>query len=131
MRHDATVLKHNKNEKGTSQAFVENARAVEARERLSVRLVRDIAMADWAAEHGTTTRTIGARLPPMRTAFTHSLPLLSKRLAGRIVGVLETIKATRLWERAGPQRRAQLLVAGGPGVGTVWTARPDARELAQ
>ena len=57
----------------------------------------------WGAHHTTS-----ARPPAMRSA---------------------QIEATRLWETAGPQRRTQLLESGGPGVGTAWTMRPDAREI--
>ena len=55
----------------------------------------------WGAHH-----TI-ARLPAMRSAYAPRT-----RVAGRIIGALETMEATRLWD----------------GVWTTETMRPDARE---
>ena len=39
------------------------------------------------------------------------------RLAGRHIGAMETIE--KLWERAGPWKKTQMLEAGGQGVETV------------
>ena len=43
----------------------------------------------------------------MRSAFAPPL-----RIAGRIIGAMETIDAMKLWERANPRKKAQLLDAG-------------------
>ena len=49
-----------------------------------------------------------------------------ERLAGRILAAAELVAATRLWQQADAAGRARLLEAGGPGVGTTWTALPEA-----
>ena len=109
---------------GTEHEFMDNHLMRAAQEGLRVKGIvvsgaRDVTLTDWADQtvnagllrdrHNTK-----AILAPMRSVFVPPM-----RLAGRIIGAMDTIEATKLWERAGPWKKTQMLEEGGQGVGTV------------
>ena len=95
---------------GMNQEFVYQAVTETAGERLTDKGVKSadgqVTRTDWAEQTVNSGPVGELTRRPMQDnqrcgAHTH-LPM---RGAERIVGSLETIEATRLWERAGPQRR--------------------------
>ena len=110
--------------------FVDEGPAAEAAARLSREwgvVLQDgqVALTPRAraeAEEGPWLREWEAKLAAERAAGSQP----PERLAGRILAAMELMAATRLWTAADAGGRARLLEAGGPGVGTAWTAMPDA-----
>ena len=107
---------------GTNHEFVDEAVAERASEGLTDKGVKvsadgQITMTDWAEQMVNSGPwrahlTTNASLPVMRSVDGPTM-----RVAGRIVGPLGTIEATRLWKRAGPHNCWNLedLVWGPPG----------------
>ena len=71
-----------------------------------------------------------AEAPLAGPAYAAIQPQGKRRLLGMILRGLDLVRATRLHAAGDPAGQAALLAAGGPGVGSVWTAMPAARGTA-
>ena len=52
-----------------------------------------------------------------------------RRILGRLLRGLDSLRATRLWQRMGAHRREALLSGGGSGAGSLWAAVPSRPHL--